>query len=321
MANRELRFVCFKLPNVKSPSLQLPVEMTGFISTLQMRIYHSHSTNQFNHSSKQRTIIFSILELYTYFWPSLSIFKIKKMKKYLFLLCGLFVFVISLSAQKQKRKVSTGIRNDNYIKIPNGLKAGDIIHAEFEKHDLNFLSNQDFNPDGNIGMFNHAAMLNNMFVKGKVCFNLDSISNINFLTCPFVVKGMKNQQDTIVVTQSETDSIIVTQDPRKHPVIINGVEYTRFFNVSVDKEITFVTLGEIKELYFPDVKEPYIFMVDKFFLTDDLQSYKFDKDFILKTELIESSEFEVLKNCPPFSILRIFTKVRKNLGMNAMRLR
>ncbi|MDR1121364.1 MAG: hypothetical protein LBM08_10645 [Dysgonamonadaceae bacterium] len=150
---------------------------------------------------------------------------------------------------------------------------------------------------------------------------MDSISSINFLTCPFVVKGVKNQQDVIVVTQNETDSIIVTQDPRKHPVVINGVEYTRFFSVSVDKEITFVTLDEIKELYFPDVKEPYIFMVNKSFLTDDLQSYKFDKDFIFKTELVKSGEFENLKSNPPFSILRIFTKTKENLSMNIIRLR
>jgi hypothetical protein len=215
------------------------------------------------------------------------------MKKYLFLLCGLFVFTINLSAQKQK--------NPEY--------------EEPDKNNFDDLSNQYFNHSWN------AVMLNNVFVKSVAGINLDSISDFPWIGCPFVVKGVKNQQDTIVVTHNLTDSIIVTQDPRKHPVVINGVEYTRFFNASVDKAITLITLDEIKELYFPDVKGPYIFMVNKFFLTDDLQSYKFDKDFIFKTELIESSEFEVLKNGPPFSILRIFTKVRKNLGMNAMRLR
>jgi hypothetical protein len=214
------------------------------------------------------------------------------MKKYLFL-CGLFVFIISLSAQTRKSTEFT----------------------EPDKNDFDDLSNYDFNHDGN------ALMLNNVFVKSIVCINLDSIQDFEWIKWPFTVKGLKNQQDTIVVTHNLTDSIIVTQDPRKHPVIINGVEYTRFFNATFDKAITLITLDEIKEMYFPDVKEPYIFMVNKFFLTDDLQSYKFDKDFIFKTELIESSEFEVLKNSPPFSILRIFTKVRKNLGMNAVRLR
>jgi hypothetical protein len=216
------------------------------------------------------------------------------MKKYLFLLCGLFVFVISLSGQKQ--------RNPEY--------------EEPDKNDFDYISNQDFNHDRN-----GAIMLNNVFVKSVVCINLDSISDFLWIGYPFVVKGVKNQQDTIVVTHNLIDSIIVTQDPHKHPVVINGVEYTRFFNVSVDKAITLITLDEIKELYFPDVKGPYIFMVNKFFISDDLQSYRFDKDFIYLTELVESSEFENLKNSPPFSILRIFTKTRKNLSMKTLQLR
>jgi hypothetical protein len=189
---------------------------------------------------------------------------------------------------------------------------------EFEKpdqNDMDDISNREFNHSWN------AIMLNNVFVKSIVCVNLDSISDFLWIKWPFVVKGVKNQQGTIVVTQNLADSIIVTQDTREHPVIINGVEYARFFNATVDKEITFVTLDEIKEMYFPDVKGPYIFMVNKYFLTNDLQSYRFDKDFIFHTELIESSEFEYLQSNPPFSILRIFTKTRKNLSLKTIRLR
>jgi hypothetical protein len=210
------------------------------------------------------------------------------MKKYLFFLWGSVVFVCSISAQTQ-------------------------TSVEFEKPDVNdfdFLSDEKFNHDRN------AIMLNNVFVKSFIGINLDSVSNSGVVIgigWPFVVKGVKNHYNTIVVTQNPTDSIVVTQDPHKHPVVINGIEYSRFCNISVDKEIELVTLDEIKEMYFPDAKEPCVFMVNKFFLTNDLQSYKFEKDFILKVELIKSDKFESLKNNSPFSIVRIFTKTRKNL--------
>ena len=55
---------------------------------------------------------------------------------------------------------------------------------------------------------------------------------------------------------------------------------------------------------------------------NDLSSYKFDKDFILKVELLKSTDFEEFKHAPLFYIIRIFTKTRENLKhYNVMRLK
>lgn len=171
-----------------------------------------------------------------------------------------------------------------------------------DQNDFDFLSDKKFNNEIN------AALLNkdNVFVKSYIGFNLDSTQVDNgflILSPPFVIRGINDQQD----------SIVVTQDPRKNPITINGVEYERFFNISFDKEMELVTLDDIKEQYYPEAKGPCMFMVNKFVLTKDIQSYRFDKDFILSVELLSSSEFEAFKDFPEFSIIRIFTKTRKNI--------
>lgn len=198
------------------------------------------------------------------------------MKKCFFLLLLLLVFV--------KSSAQDAVREEN----PDKNNFDDLSHEYFNS-----------NPLGN------ALMLNNVFMKSWIGINLDSIQkeDFNWISAPFVVRDINCRHD----------SIVVTQDPQTHPVVINGVEYKRFFNATTDREVELVTLDEIKEIYFPGLKDSCIFMVNKFFLTRDIQSYKFEKDFILRVELIKSEEFESLKGFPPFSIIQIFTKTRKNL--------
>ena len=128
------------------------------------------------------------------------------------------------------------------------------------------------------------------------------------------IKGIKTENDSIVVTQ---------KDFHKNPVRINGVDYTRFACTSFGKKVELLSLDDIRKTYFPQMgNTPCMYMVNKFFLMNDLSSYKFDKDFILKVELLKSTDFEEFKHAPLFHIIRIFTKTRENLKHhNVMRIR
>ena len=96
------------------------------------------------------------------------------------------------------------------------------------------------------------------------------------------------------------------------PLVINGVTYHTKGIFFCTSEPEFVTLEDIREQYCPNVTGPVIYMINKFFITNDVESYKIDKDFIQKCEVLPSSEFELLKNQPPFTFIRIFTKTKAN---------
>ena len=48
-------------------------------------------------------------------------------------------------------------------------------------------------------------------------------------------------------------------------------------------------------------------MINKFFITHDEDLYRIDRNFIMKVELLNSSDISALKLFPTFSIIRIFT--------------
>lgn len=207
------------------------------------------------------------------------------MKKHLFYLVS-FVIFANVNAQQPQ---------DNKLELP-------------DRNNFDFLTDQQFNESPNAVLYNH------IFIKSFIGINLDSIPNFDWIRPPFVIKNTNDK-----------DSLLVTQDTRQHPITINGVTYNRIFNAFYDeeREIELISLDEIKATYYPEAKDPCMFMVNKFFLTDDLQSYKFDKNYILKVEMLKSTEFENFKNFPNFTILRIFTKTKKNLQdqQNSYRMR
>lgn len=174
---------------------------------------------------------------------------------------------------------------------------------------LNELSTKEFN-ESTIG-----ALVDGVFIKSLVGVNMDSLRTFSIVeNGPLTIKGVKAENDSLVVTQ---------KDFRKHPVRINGVDYTRFACMSFGKQVEFLSLDDIRKMYFPQLGKdaPCMYMVNKFFLMNDLASYKFDKDFILEVELLKSTDFEGLGQSPLFHVIRIFTKTRENLKYhNVMRL-
>ena len=136
--------------------------------------------------------------------------------------------------------------------------------------------------------FNHdkrAIFVNNTFIKSSIGVNLENkeycVTNVSAQNC-------------------------------NPPLVINGVTYNSKFVLTCTNEPEFVTLEDIRKQYCPNVTGPVIYMINKFFITNDVESYKIDKDFIQKCEVLPSSEFELFKNQPPFTFIRIFTKTKAN---------
>ena len=141
-------------------------------------------------------------------------------------------------------------------------------------HCQNFMSDVEFNNQ------RVAAYINNTFVKSFIGFDMKQTSGFNN----------------------------ISKSTLKEPLIINGVEYKAKTVVSCDRDIEFITLDEICKQYYPEVSGSIVYMINKFFITNDAKSYKLDKGFIKKCELLPSTEFELLKDQNAFSIIRIFTK-------------
>ena len=106
----------------------------------------------------------------------------------------------------------------------------------------------------------------------------------------------------------EAGFVNVTKTDLPEPVVINGITYIGKIVVECNKQIEFTTLDEIRKQHFPNVSGDVVYMINTFFVTKDAQSYKLDKNFIDRCELLQSSEFDIFKDKMQFSIIRIFTK-------------
>lgn len=109
------------------------------------------------------------------------------------------------------------------------------------------------------------------------------------------------------------DSLVICKDEPKQKHAIRGRDFYAILNYdSEGRDIKLVTLEEIKKALLPDIKAPVVYMINKFIITRDEDLYRLDRDFIMKTETISSSEILSLRSLPPFTILRIFTWTHHN---------
>jgi len=136
--------------------------------------------------------------------------------------------------------------------------------------------------------FNHkniAVFMNNTFVKSVI--------------------GIDIENNAYNITQ-------ISKQACDEPLVINGVSYNGKWIITCTNEPEFVTLEDIRKQYCPEVNGSIIYMINKFFITNDAESYKIDKDFVKRCEVLPSSEFELFKNLPPFTFIRVFTKTKCN---------
>ena len=144
---------------------------------------------------------------------------------------------------------------------------------------------RDYLSDADFNYSTSAAYINDTFVKNFIGFSVKS--------------GAGYKYDIKKVNLSE-------------PLIINGVTYIGKVIVETDMPIEFVSLEDIRKQYLPDVSGKVIYMINNRFVFNDEKSYKLEKDFLERCELLQSSDFEIFKdNKDKFSIIKIFTKTFK----------
>ena len=131
----------------------------------------------------------------------------------------------------------------------------------------------------------------------------------NGLKHPFVVKGIGRDNDSLVVDKM----LSFDTGPGYY---IRGHYISRFINYVTSEDVHLMTLEEIKEKYCPQVKknEKVLYMINKFFIIEDVDLYKIAEDFIFKVETLYSGFLFPISSCieEDFFIIRIFTLTHHN---------
>ncbi|MBO5741897.1 MAG: hypothetical protein J6Q43_02755 [Bacteroidaceae bacterium] len=183
------------------------------------------------------------------------------------------------------------------------IRETDSIYLHHKKelnHQLEFLTDIEFNNPKN-GLWCYMYENEYLGPQGAVCFDRKD-SEQKSLSYPFTIKGLGIQVTTDWETQP--DKYKIAENP-----ILGFINYTS----KTKKEL--LSLDEIKNRYCGQVKDKdVIYMINKFFITNNVNSYKIDKDFIYKVENLPGTDFPALKGLvkPQFTIIRIFTKTRHN---------
>lgn len=102
--------------------------------------------------------------------------------------------------------------------------------------------------------------------------------------------------------------IHVTKENLETPLLINGCEYSGKVTLTRNKDTEWVTLEDIHRQYCPETEGAIVYMINEYIITKDVASYKLEKDYINKCEVLPGSDFEAFQGEAPFSIIRVFTK-------------
>ena len=129
------------------------------------------------------------------------------------------------------------------------------------------------------------------------------------LRVPMTVRGIGPERDSLVVEMSPGDMSALNKSYK-----IRGHRISGFTNFTSDKKIKLITLDDVRKIYCPDVEGNVLFMINKFFITQNIDLYKLDKDFIYKVEKLSSEDLCPIKDNikEDFTIIRIFTRTHHN---------
>ena len=193
----------------------------------------------------------------------------------------------------------------NAALLNGGLQDGDRKWVTDKNEQLGFLTDQQF------AKLPIATLLNNEFIKSDIGIDQNKVERKENPTVyikrehkPFVIRG---------VGETGQDSIVMSKDLSLGDTLeINGEPYIFVQNLISSQKFDLVSLEEIKKSFCPDVMGPCLYMINKFFITRDVESYKVDKNFVHKVETLPSSEIDFFKDKEPFTIIRIFTDTPAN---------
>ena len=126
--------------------------------------------------------------------------------------------------------------------------------------------------------------------------------------------------DSILVTSTTMEHInpneIESVNVIKKDTTINGVRYRGqiYINSKVLKKYEFISLEQIRSEFTKIKGDDVIFMVNGSFLKENIETFKLDRNYILKVEVTNSETFYNLrKSDTKFDIINILGKTKENL--------
>ncbi|MGN0233754.1 MAG: hypothetical protein ACI4B5_04935 [Bacteroidaceae bacterium] len=144
-------------------------------------------------------------------------------------------------------------------------------------------------------------MLDSSFIKSNIGLDLYKVKE-NSIDPPLTIKNIGEKGDSMHVNIEFPGTIQ-----------IGKTTYDEFCNYhSTGDSVRLVSLKDIKKEYFPDVKGSCVYMINKFFIFHDADMYRLDRDFVYNVEMFYSDEISELKDLPPFTIIRVFTRTEHN---------
>ena len=114
------------------------------------------------------------------------------------------------------------------------------------------------------------------------------------------------------IDPNEIESINVI----KKDTIINGVLFRGQINITSKnpRKYDFISLEQIKSKFTKIKSNDAIYMVNRAFITDNIETFKLDRNYILKVEVTNSEEFYNLRESnAKFDIINILGKTKENL--------
>lgn len=169
------------------------------------------------------------------------------------------------------------------------------------------VENLEYMTDYQWNNWSHGFMLNGKFVKNLIGLDLGVFKKYEEIKYPF----------TITRIGPANDSLVVEKDPMKTEqgyVSIGGFRCNHLTNYdSCGYSVWLMTLDQVREEYFPEVKGKVLYMINKFFIMDHDELYKISDQEIYKVEKVKSTDIRVLKDMPEFTVIRIFTRTARNM--------
>ena len=178
-----------------------------------------------------------------------------------------------------------------------------IPRRVIRERDMNEM--REINTDLEFNTSRRGVLLDGQFIKSDIGIDLyetEGEGHSKRPNAPFWIKRIGVSNDSIFVDKPQPDTIR-----------IHNLQLMDLYEYHYNKEnVKLVTLDEVRQEFFPETKGKCVYMINKFFITRDMDLYKLDRDFILKVEKLESTDIETLKELPSFSVIRIFTKTVHN---------
>ncbi|MEC5166352.1 hypothetical protein RCH18_002092 [Flavobacterium sp. PL11] len=113
----------------------------------------------------------------------------------------------------------------------------------------------------------------------------------------------------------DPESIASVTVKKNDTIIHNKKYYGQIYIISKnEKDYVFLNLNQIKNEFTKNESLDILYMINGEFVKEDIHSILLDRNYILKVEVTNSTEFYNLRaNKNEFSIINILTKTKKNI--------